>query len=253
MPLVEIVFHSKSDPAVLKALYEWVRKVKKTPLLVKDGPGFLVNRILTPFMNEAAYLLEEGVLMEKIDEACRNFGMPMGPCRLADEVGIDVGAKVSKIIHAGVGDRLRPNSLMDKMLEKGALGKKVKRGFYHHTEGSKEVQANEAVLALLPKKKSKMDEVTIQKRIFLPMINEAAAALQDGIVSSAHEVDLGLIFGIGFPPFRGGLLRYADSEGVPRICEALNEYKREVSKERYAPVSYLEDLAKKNRKFYGES
>ncbi len=250
MPLVEIITHSKVSNETLEALYKWCLKVKKTPVIVKDGPGFLVNRILMPYMNEAGFLLEEGVSMKDLDEACLNFGMPMGPCRLLDEVGIDVGAKVGKIIEDGLGARLKASSMSHKMVEKGFLGKKTNKGFYLYDESGKEMGPNDEAMKLLPNKSKKMSEIDIQMRVFLPMINEAASCLGDGIVDLASQVDLSLIFGIGFPPFRGGLLRYADSEGLERIVDALKRLAGEIDRDRFTPVPFLENLVKDKKKFY---
>ena len=250
MPLVEIITHDNVSPETVEALYNWVLKSKKTPVVVKDGPGFLVNRILMPFMNEAGFLLEEGVSMKDIDDACLNFGMPMGPCRLLDEVGIDVGQKVAKIIHDGLGDRAKASTLSGKLVEKGFLGKKTSKGFYIYDEKGKVVGPNEEALALFPKATKKMSEVEIQKRVFLPMINEAATVLEDKIVDNAADVDLGLIFGIGFPPFRGGLLKYADSEGIERIHDELVKHAESVDSDRYTPCELIKTLVKDKKKFY---
>ena len=163
MPLVEIITHDNASPETVEALYNWVLKTKKTPVVVKDGPGFLVNRILMPFMNEAGFLLEEGVSMKDIDDACLNFGMPMGPCRLLDEVGIDVGQKVAKIIHDGLGDRAASSSLTGKLVEKGFLGRKTSKGFYIYDENGKVAGPNAEALAIFPKASKKMTEVEIQK------------------------------------------------------------------------------------------
>jgi 3-hydroxyacyl-CoA dehydrogenase/enoyl-CoA hydratase/3-hydroxybutyryl-CoA epimerase len=250
MPLVEIIIHDKVAPETVEALYKWCLRVKKTPVIVKDGPGFLVNRILMPYLNEAGYLLEEGVTMKDLDQAALNFGMPMGPCRLLDEVGIDVGVKVAKVMHDGIGERARPSKFSYKLLEKNFLGKKTSKGFYLYDEKGKVTGPNSEVEELLPKEKKKMSETDIQLRLFLPMINEAAMILQEGIVTTAMSVDLGLIFGIGFPPFRGGLLRYADSEGLDKIKEALNNFESSVDKDRYKASPYLVDLVANKMTFY---
>ena len=249
MPLVEIVTHDKVAPEVTEALYQWAIKVKKTPVVVKDGPGFLVNRILMPYLNEAGWLLQEGVSMKDLDDACLNFGMPMGPCRLLDEVGIDVGIKVAKIIHDGLGDRAKPASHSEKLVAKNFLGKKTGKGFYLYDESGKVTGPNEEVLRELPQNK-KMDEVDIQMRVFLPMINEASYILQDGIVAKAKDIDLGMIFGTGFPPFRGGLLKYADSEGLDRILRAIEGYANSVDADRYRPSQLLKDMVAQKKKFY---
>jgi 3-hydroxyacyl-CoA dehydrogenase/enoyl-CoA hydratase/3-hydroxybutyryl-CoA epimerase len=203
-----------------------------------------------PFLNEAGFLLEEGVSMKDLDEACTNFGMPMGPCRLLDEVGIDVAVKVAKILHDGLGDRAKSSGLSAKMVEKGLLGRKSSKGFYNYDESGKPTGANEEALGLLPSKKISMSESEIQMRVVLPMINEAAIILDEKLVDGPDDVDLGLIFGIGFPPFRGGLLRYADSEGLDRILNAINKYSESVDFDRYQPSPYLKNLVENKKKFY---
>ncbi len=250
MPLVEIITHDKVAPETLEALYKWVLKVKKTPVIVKDGPGFLVNRILMPYLNEAGFLLEEGVSLKDLDDACLNFGMPMGPGRLLDEVGIDVAVKVAKILHEGLGERAASSKLSSVMSEKGWLGRKTQKGFYLYDDKGVQGDVNPELASVLPSERKKMSETEIQMRVFLPMINEASTVLADGIVESAAMVDLGLIFGIGFPPFRGGLLRYADGEGLSRLCDALLNFSEKVNKDRYTPSDYLKKLVESKRKFY---
>jgi len=253
MPLVEIIVHSKVAPETVEALYKWVLKVKKTPVIVKDGPGFLVNRILMPYLNEAGYLLEEGVSVKDLDKAALNFGMPMGPCRLLDEIGIDVGVKVAKVMHDGLGARAYPSGFSKKLVEKNLLGKKSSKGFYLYDEKGKVAGENPELKELLPAQEVKLSEREIQLRLFLPMINEAAEILKEGIVQTAADVDLGLIYGIGFPPFRGGLLRYADLEGLEQIEKAITEFGSKVNKDRYTASSYLSDLVKAGIGFYDKA
>lgn len=250
MPLVEIILHDKIAPETVEALHKWVLRVKKTPVIVKDGPGFLVNRILMPYLNEAGFLLEEGVSVKDLDQAALDFGMPMGPGRLLDEVGIDVAVKVAKVMHEGLGERAHPSAFSSKLAAKNFLGKKTSKGFYIYDEKGKVVGPNPEIEELLPKEKKKMSESELQMRLFLPMINEAAAILKDGIVQTAADVDLGLIFGIGFPPFRGGLLRYADAEGLDKIHNALKNFSETVDKNRYTPNSYLTELVETKTTFY---
>lgn len=250
MPLVEIIRHDNVSEETIQKLYKWVLDVKKTPVVVNDCPGFLVNRILAPFLNEAAYLLEEGVSIEALDKAVLNFGMPMGACRLMDEVGIDVCAHVGEIMQEGLGERAKANQLSTKATEKNLLGKKNKKGFYTYDDNGKSLGVNSDMLKLLPSSNKAMDETTIQMRLVLPMINEAANILGEKIVADAASVDLGLIFGIGFPPFRGGLLWYADCEGLDRIKTAIESFAKEVSSTRYQLSDYLVNLVEQKKKFY---
>lgn len=250
MPLVEIISHPDADPAVIQRLYKWTLDVKKTPVVVNDGPGFLVNRILAPYLNEAAYLLEEGISIADLDQAALNFGMPMGPCRLMDEIGLDVCEKVGKIMYQGLGERAHPNKLASEFVKSGALGKKNGKGFYLYDEKSKVTGKNAQVETFLPIEKKTMDETQLQMRLFLPMINEAAYCLMDKIVEQAAPVDLAMVYGTGFPPFKGGLLRYADSEGLDRLFAVLEQFASEVNRDRYAPAPLLKELAQNKRKFY---
>ncbi len=174
----------------------------------------------------------------------------MGPCRLLDEIGIDVGVKVADIIHDGLGARATPALISKKLVEQKFYGKKNKLGFYQYDEAGKESGINDKVKALLPSQSKKLEEVEIQMRVFLPMINEAAYILDEKIVDKAQDVDLGLIYGIGFPPFRGGLLRYADSQGLDRILMAIKTYGQNVSSDRYKASPYLESLVEQKKKFY---
>lgn len=252
MPLVEIIRHKNVSDETINRLYKWVLDVKKTPVVVNDCPGFLVNRILAPFLNEAAYLLAEGVSIEAIDKAVLEFGMPMGACRLMDEVGIDVCAHVGEIMEAGLGARAKANDLSQRAMDAGLLGKKNNKGFYLYDEKGKHTEVNPEMRKLLPSKTKEMDDTTIQMRVILPMINEAANILDEKIVDDAATVDLGLIFGIGFPPFRGGLLRYADNEGLDRIATAICNFATNVDVDRYELSSYLKQLVDDKKKFYAE-
>ena len=217
---------------------------------MNDCPGFLVNRILAPFLNEAAYLLDEGVSIEAIDKATINFGMPMGACRLMDEVGLDVCAHVGEIMEEGLGDRAKANHLSHKAVEAGLLGKKNQKGFYLYDEKGKHGEINPDMTKLLPDQSKKMEEKEIQMRLILPMINEAAMILDEKIVEDAATVDLGLIFGIGFPPFRGGLLKYADGQGLDRIASAINKFSSDVDSKRYQLSSFLQKLVDDKQNFY---
>jgi 3-hydroxyacyl-CoA dehydrogenase/enoyl-CoA hydratase/3-hydroxybutyryl-CoA epimerase len=250
MPLVEIITHERASKQTIDTLVKWVLEVKKTPIVVKDGPGFLVNRILAPYLNEAAFLLEEGVSIEALDEAALNFGMPMGPCRLMDEIGLDVCVKVGKIMHDGLGERALPSSLAGKLYEEKLLGKKNGKGFYIYDEKGKVTGKNPDIAKLLPQKKVRKDEMEIQMRLFLPMVNEAAYIFADKIVDKAATVDIGMIYGTGFPPFRGGLCKWADQEGLDQIAERLNNFAKDVSQARYQIAPFLSLMINDKKKFY---
>ncbi len=226
MPLVEVIAGEKTSKETVATLFELAKKLGKTPIVVKDGPGFLVNRLLIPSMNAALFLFEEGVSIERLDRVMKDFGMPMGPMRLIDEVGIDVGTKVSKILHSAFGERAVTSTLGDQLVASGRLGKKNGKGFYLYENG-KEKGVDESVLEVVKNRTTRSANVSdgeIIQRVIYPMINEAALALQEGVVKTPGEVDLGMIMGTGFPPFRGGLLRFADNEGVKRVAETLERF-----------------------------
>jgi 3-hydroxyacyl-CoA dehydrogenase/enoyl-CoA hydratase/3-hydroxybutyryl-CoA epimerase len=208
-----------------------------------------VNRILGAYLNEAAYLFEEGLGIKEIDQAAVDFGMPMGPLRLMDEIGLDVAKKVGIILHQGLGERMKPCTLSGKLVESGLLGKKGLKGFYIYNSAGKEESANADLLSLQKSKKN-LEVQYIQMRLILPMINEAASCLEEGIISKASDVDLALIYGIGFPPFRGGLLKFADDQGVQRLRPFFSEFFNEVSSQRYAVTKFLADLMESNKRFY---
>jgi 3-hydroxyacyl-CoA dehydrogenase/enoyl-CoA hydratase/3-hydroxybutyryl-CoA epimerase len=251
MPLVEIVTHPLCSEETIQSLIQWVVKIKKTPVVVKNGPGFLVNRILATYLNEAGYLFEEGVSIKDMDQAALDFGMPMGPCRLMDEVGLDVSAKVGKILHTGLGQRMLPNSLGEKLLAAGLLGKKNNKGFYTYHLDAKNPSVNTEVESWQAQKKS-VDPQYLQMRLILPMINEAAHCLQDGIVAEAKDIDTALIYGIGFPPFRGGLLRFADELSLARLKPFFDEFSSQVSLERYSMAPLLTQMINGQKSFYHE-
>ena len=228
MPLVEVVTHAGTSPEVVARAVAFTKAIGKTPLVCKDGPGFIVNRLLMPWLNEAAYCLYEGYAMEDIEKALKKFGMPMGPFELIDEIGIDVGAKVAHILGDSLGERAKPVPVMDKIGASKRLGRKSGLGFYVWDKpGGRRVKADtEEVLKILfpdgnrPAKPEYTPDSIVRRTIY-PMINEAAVILDEGLVTGPELIDLGMIFGTGFPPFRGGLLRYADSVGLTKIVAEL--------------------------------
>jgi len=253
MPLIEVIRGEKSSDEVVAAVFDISKKLGKFPIVVKDAPGFLVNRLLAPYLNEATYLVVDGAPIDQVDRALLAFGMPMGPIELIDEVGVDVGEKVIKILHAGFGERMAPAPGNAPILEAKRLGKKNGKGFYVY-EGPKQTKRlDPKVYGLMNVKPQpgKFTDEEIVDRCILPMINEAARCLEEKIVESASEVDLGMIMGTGFSPWRGGLLRYADSLGLNEAIKRLQIYESKVSK-RFTPSSALRDRATNEGRFYVE-
>lgn len=252
MPLVEVVRGAKSSDVAVATIFDLCKKMGKTPVVMKDGPGFLVNRLLLPYLNEAVYLLEEGYSIEDIDKAFLKFGMPMGPLHLIDEIGIDVGVKVAKIFHKAFGERAAPSKSMVKIVETGRLGKKNKKGFYLYDDKGYKLNVDPTVYKDLglPMPTKKLEEKVMVDRGVFAMINEAALAfIEDKIVETPEDVDMCMIMGTGFPPFRGGLLRYADSVGSEKIVDTLEEFAVKYGP-RFKPSNPLKQMAKTHRKFY---
>ncbi|MEW6456446.1 MAG: 3-hydroxyacyl-CoA dehydrogenase NAD-binding domain-containing protein [Acidobacteriota bacterium] len=246
MPLVEIIRGEKTSEECVATVVALSKKMGKTPIVVKDSRGFLVNRILTPYLNEAAFLLEEGASIEQIDGEMKKFGMPMGPLRLIDEVGIDVASKVSEVIHQAFGDRMKPPSILDAIIKSGRLGKKSKKGFYR-LNGKEAVDSE--IYKILNIEKREFNSQEIVKRMVLLMINEASRCLEENIVKSPSVVDIGMIFGTGFPPFRGGLLKYADNLGIKNLFNELQRFYEKYG-ERFKASQIIKDMASRGMNFY---
>jgi 3-hydroxyacyl-CoA dehydrogenase/enoyl-CoA hydratase/3-hydroxybutyryl-CoA epimerase len=218
MPLVEVIVSPQTKAEVADAVVALCVRLGKTPIVVKDGPGFLVNRLLMFSMAEALSLLSEGISIPALDRTMKDWGMPMGPVTLTDEVGLDVATHVAGILGDAFGDRLRLPQWLGRMVEDGRLGAKVGRGFYRY-DGRKRLDVDPTVYPLLGLTPSNddPDPLEVAHRIVLPMLNEAAICLAEGVVGHAADLDLAMIMGTGFPPFRGGLCRWADDEGVERL------------------------------------
>jgi len=249
MPLVEIIRGTETSDATVVSLVAFSKKIGKTPIVVmKDSAGFLVNRILGAYMAEAGRMLIEGATIEQLDSALVEFGMPMGPINLFDEVGIDVAAKVSHILENAFGGRMAGDGMLDKIVESGRLGKKNGKGFYIYEGKNKKVDP--AIYAFIPKTgKFDGNAAEMQDRCVLPMINEAAMCLAEGLVRRPADVDIGMIFGTGFPPFRGGLLRYADARGIDNIVGKLETLAGKYG-ERFKPAERLMEMKQSGKKFY---
>lgn len=248
MPLVEVIRGEKTSEQAMVTVATLARKLGKTVVYCNDGPGFVVNRILGPYMNESGFLLEEGNSIESLDKAMTDFGMPMGPMALLDEVGIDVAAKVAGILTEAFGARMQKSTVVEKLYADGRHGKKNGKGLYLYADGKRQ-GPDASVYKLLGVTPHAADEKAVVERMVLAMINEASLILDEKIVASAGELDLAMIMGTGFPPFRGGLLRYADSLGLPYIVSRLDELSMKVGP-RYKPNEPLKRLAERDGKFY---
>lgn len=253
MPLVEIIPHDTTSDQVISTTVAFAKKQGKTPIVVKDKAGFYVNRILAPYMNEAAILLLAGEPIDKLDKALVNFGFPVGPMQLLDEVGIDVGAKIGPILQADLGERFAAPSAFSKLLDDGRLGKKANKGFYLYGKKGfiqKGKQVDESIYSLLNIKPSgTLSSDEIAKRCTYMMLNEAARCVDEGIVQNVRDGDIGAIFGIGFPPFLGGPLRYIDKIGAQSLVAQLTQWSKQHG-ERYLPCKALVKMAESGASYY---
>ncbi|MFT6924450.1 MAG: 3-hydroxyacyl-CoA dehydrogenase/enoyl-CoA hydratase/3-hydroxybutyryl-CoA epimerase [Psychromonas sp.] len=255
MPLVEIIPGEKTSQQTIITLVKLAKQAGKTPIVVANCAGFLVNRILIPFLNEAALMLEEGGVVSEMDDALETFGLPMGPFVLADEVGIDIGFHVASILEQAYGDRMKVSALYTQLFkDEKLLGKKAGVGFYLHK--GKEKSYNEALDKIIytyrfkngiTAKAFQPDEIV--DRCILVMVNEAAKCLQENIVNNPAYLDMAMILGTGFPAFTGGLLKYADNRGIGNVCDKLNQLAA-LYGERFLPAEQLIEKAKNNEKFY---
>ncbi|MGD2069309.1 MAG: 3-hydroxyacyl-CoA dehydrogenase NAD-binding domain-containing protein [Gemmatimonadota bacterium] len=253
MPLVEVVRGSRTDDVTVATVHALAVRLGKVPVVCRDGPGFLVNRILGPYLNEAGWLLADGASIRDIDGAAKRFGMPMGPLRLVDEVGIDITRHAGAALHEAYGARMEPSPPLARIGESDRLGRKGGLGFYVY-EGGKEQEVDDAVYEVLgdavPDRRRDLGREEIRSRLVLCMVNEAARILEDRIVDRPGDVDLAMVMGTGFPPFRGGLLRFADALHPRHVVDRLDELRSRLGV-RFEPAPLLLELARKDRTFYG--
>jgi 3-hydroxyacyl-CoA dehydrogenase / enoyl-CoA hydratase / 3-hydroxybutyryl-CoA epimerase len=251
MKLVEVVRGDLSSDVTMDTAVAFVQRIGKLPVVVRDRPGFLVNRILLPYLLEAVRLFEAGTDAKSIDESMLDFGMPMGPLRLLDEVGLDVAADVAQTLCAAFPDRMQMPAIFPKLLEMGITGRKGGVGFYEYRKG-RDVSANPAVLRLQAKdERAGLASEELQNRMVFLMVNEATLCLQEHIVEDPQDVDFAMIMGTGFAPFRGGPLRYADATGIGRIVESLQRLQGRGERQ-FAPCPRLVELGKQNKTFYAD-
>jgi 3-hydroxyacyl-CoA dehydrogenase/enoyl-CoA hydratase/3-hydroxybutyryl-CoA epimerase len=248
MPLVEVVTGEQTSPETAATAVRFVQKIGKLPVLVRDSPGFLVNRILLPYLVEAGDLFAQGAPAAEVDAAMLDFGMPMGPLRLIDEVGLDVSEDVAATLAAAFPAHMHLPQVLRRMLSAGLLGKKSGAGFYLHT--NRKTAPNPAAEKYRnPGAVSTLDRAAMQRRMVLLIINEAARCIEEGVVAEPDDVDFGMIMGTGFAPFRGGPLRYADTLGAATIATALND-EATLSGPHFVPCLLLREMAQTNRSFY---
>ncbi len=243
MPLVEIVVGSNTGPTAIRTIFDLTRRLGKTPVIVREGPGFLVNRLLMFYSSEAMWLLDEGFKMEDLDQAMTRWGMPVGPITLTDEVGIDVAVKVAHILADAFTERLPLPAWMDGLTADKRLGRKSGSGFYVYAKGKRKGPDPKAyeLLGLQPR----VDDPelgALARRMVLPMVNEAARCLDEGIVATPGELDLAMIMGTGFPPFRGGLCRWADAQGLGQLAQEMERWAERLG-DRFLPSQALREKA----------
>lgn len=252
MQLVEVIRGDKTSDETVATLVALTKRIGKTPIVVKDCPGFLVNRILMAYMNEALALVEEGAGTRAVDKAAVKFGMPMGPITLHDLVGMDTALYAGRVVNTAFADRAKTTRIVDELVAAGRLGQKSGAGFYSYAKGAKGAD-DPAFAAILAKCRTGDREISAEEitdRLFLPMLVEASRVLTEGIVREPADVDMGLILGIGFPAFRGGLLRWGDSLGMANVIEKLKKY--EALGPRFVPTEQMRRLAAEGKGFYKE-
>ena len=258
MDLIEVVRTPASDERTVEVLHRWALALGKTPVKVEDSPGFVVNRVLMPYVNEAVLLVTEGLGIEQVDGLMRRFGMPMGPLEMLDTVGLDVAAHIADGMQPAFGDRYAPNPTFRRMSQGGWLGQKTGAGFYRHRGRKKRVNsdalpllrsdppANVATLRALPAA-ARLQQA--RDRLVLLMVNEAAACLGEGLAENAQAIDLAVALGTGWAPHRGGPLHYADTYGLARAVETLKEFAQRFGPH-FEPCPELQRRAANNELFY---
>ncbi|MDT0594714.1 fatty acid oxidation complex subunit alpha FadJ [Glaciecola petra] len=250
MPLAEVIPHEGTSEQTISTTVEFAKKQGKTPIVVKDGAGFYVNRILAPYMSEAGFLAMSGQPIDSVDKALVEFGFPVGAFKLLDEVGIDVGTKIIPILMNQFGERFASPNAFEKLLENDRKGKKNLSGFYDYASKDKGKKVDESIYELLGiSPQSKYTNDTIIERCVLLMLNEAARCLEEGVIRNPRDGDIGAIFGIGFPPFRGGPFRYMDSLGLQHLVARLTHYADSYDT-KYKPADILVKMAEAEETFY---
>jgi 3-hydroxyacyl-CoA dehydrogenase/enoyl-CoA hydratase/3-hydroxybutyryl-CoA epimerase len=247
MKLVEVVVGKETAKETVDHALAFTRQIAKLPVVVQDSPGFLVNRVLFPYLLEAAELFEKGVSAKEIDDALLKWGMPMGPLRLIDEIGIDITLDIADTLEKPFGRRDRAPEILRRMRSAKLLGRKSGSGFYKY-EG-KEQAENEALQEWRQSSGEDFGVENLSDRLVFLMVNEAARCLEEKVVATAEDADFGMMMGTGFAPFRGGPLRYADAYGLKKLVTAMDGLQSRVG-EKFAPCDLLRQHAQNGAKFY---
>jgi 3-hydroxyacyl-CoA dehydrogenase/enoyl-CoA hydratase/3-hydroxybutyryl-CoA epimerase len=250
MQLVEIVTAKKTAPEITERAVRFVQSIGKMPVVVKDSPGFVVNRILMPYLIEASALFERGATADDIDRAMLKFGMPMGPLRLLDEVGVDVAQHVGRYLGSCFPGSMAMSTLLEGMVEAGMLGRKTGSGYYVYS-GKKTSENDRLQRMKKPDRAAGFDQKDLEERMILLMINEGARCIEESVVDDPRDIDFAMVMGTGFAPFRGGLLRYADAIGMKRIVTGMNHL-AENEDARFTPCDLLVSMLENDQKFYTE-
>ena len=249
MPLLEVIRHPGSSDEAVATVVEVGRTMGKTVIVVNDGPGFFTSRVLGAMLNEASWMLAEGADIDQVDQAMTRWGWPVGPFALLDEVGLDVAKHAGEVVRNALGDRITAPPVLAHLVDDRRLGRKSKRGFYLYEDEKKGKRVDPAVYKLIDWQARPFEDREIVERCWLQMLNETARCMEEGIITDPADVDLGVIFGFGFPPFRGGLLREADRQGLPWVVERLDEYAARYGR-RLEPAELLRDMARQGATFH---
>jgi len=250
MPLLEIIKTEETSDRALKTAMEVGNRFGKTCMVVNDGPGFFTSRVIGAYINEAGWVLQEGASVEAIDGAMKDFGFPVGPMKLVDEVGFDVAVKAAETLREAFTERWDAPTAMRALADQGRKGRKNEWGFYHY-EDDEAQGVDESVYEVLPggHARKPIDPELVRERCWLAMLNECAYCLQEDIAREPRDVDIGVIFGLGFPPFRGGVFRYADEVGIGTVVDKMHTLADEFG-DRLRPAGILEEKAKSGEMFY---
>jgi 3-hydroxyacyl-CoA dehydrogenase / enoyl-CoA hydratase / 3-hydroxybutyryl-CoA epimerase len=260
MPLLEVIVTPETAKDATVTAVAFGRKLGKTVIVVNDGPGFYTTRILSAYLNEAGRMLDEGVAVDVIDKALVNFGFPVGPLTLMDEVGLDVGGHVGRKMAESFGARMMPGEGVRRVVESGRTGRKGRSGFYLYDERGKKGDVDPSVYDLIHAGDRRavpqglgpvigIEPEEIANRCVLAMVNEAVRCLEEGILRSPRDGDIGAVFGLGFPPFRGGPFRYIDAVGVDEILSQLDTLDGRFP-ERFKPAPLIVEMARAHKRFY---